>query len=454
MFQRFFDEGLAQSSFLIACPRTREAAVVDPRRDVDVYVAAARERDLTLVYAIDTHIHADFLSGSRELGSVGARAVSGPGGNLQFPHHEARDGDVIALGDIALTVLHTPGHTPEHITLLVEEPGAPRRLLTGDTLFVGAVGRPDLLGEELTRRLAGQLFDSLQRLLALDDDVEVHPGHGAGSLCGAGIGTAPSSTIGRERLVNALLRHRSKEPFIAEVLGDLPETPPYFSRMKRVNQAGPPLMGLWREVAAPAAVEPAEAYAALNAGGVAIDLRGPDAFAAAHPTGALHLASGSKVGYWAGWVVPPDTPIVLLAENEQQAREARRQLLRVGLDAVAGWIRGGFEAWHEAGLPVSSTGRTTVTDLIGKVSRHAAGTLVDVRSRREFESGHLEGAVHIPVGEIAARAGDLPKDRPVTTICEGGFRSSLAASLLAREGFPSVSSVAGGMAEYRTRAAV
>ena len=212
MFQRYFDEGLAQSSFVIGCDRTREAVVIDPRRDAGVYVKAAAQYGLRIVYAIETHVHADFVSGSRELTALGVRPIGGPGSDLRFDFHEARDGEVLRVGDIAIRFLHTPGHTPEHISILVEQPDAPRRVFTGDTLFVGAVGRPDLLGEELTRRLAGELYDSLyNRLLALDDAVEVHPGHGAGSLCGAGIGSDPHSSIGRERRFNPMLRHESRD---------------------------------------------------------------------------------------------------------------------------------------------------------------------------------------------------------------------------------------------------
>ena len=197
MFQRFFDEGLAQASYLIACPRTREAAVVDPRRDIDIYVAAARQQGLTVAYAIETHVHADFVSGARELAQIGVRVIAGPGARLAYAHHEAQDGERIALGDVSLEFLHTPGHTPEHISVLVREPNEPARLLSGDMLFVGGVGRPDLLGDDQARQLAEQLFDSLyERTLSLDDATEVHPGHGAGSLCGTGIGKEPFSTIG------------------------------------------------------------------------------------------------------------------------------------------------------------------------------------------------------------------------------------------------------------------
>ncbi len=450
MFRRFYDDGLAQSSYLIASAATREAAVVDPRRDIEAYLDAARESGLEIVFAIETHVHADFVSGARELAAFGARTVAGPGAGLRFPHHEAAHQERLALGDdIALTLLHTPGHTPEHISVLVEEAGAPPRVLTGDTLFVSAVGRPDLLGEEHARQLAGELYDSLHGvLLRLEDNVEVHPGHGAGSLCGAGIGDAEHSTIGQERRGNAFLQHRTREAFVAAVLDDLPETPPYFPRMKRLNSDGPPVLGPGAAAAPPPRLEPADAGALVAGGALILDLRGPDEFAAGHPTGAIHLEFGSKVGYWAGWVVPGAARVVLVAEGERQAAAARLQLARIGVDSVAGYVDGGFDGWRAEGLPVSAGERIEIAQLLARLQGPDAPVLLDVRSRREFETGHLQDAVHIELNELAARAPSIPAG-PIVTICEAGYRASLAASLLARQGLMRVASVAGGMSGVR-----
>jgi hydroxyacylglutathione hydrolase len=451
MFERYFDEGLAQSSFVIGCERTRDAVVIDPRRDAGVYVEAAAQHGYRIVYAIETHVHADFVSGSRELTALGVRTVGGPGSDLRFDFHEARDGETLAVGDVALRFLHTPGHTPEHISILVEQPGAPRRVFTGDTLFVGAVGRPDLLGEQLTRRLAGELYESLYgRLLALDDDIEVHPGHGAGSLCGAGIGNEPHSTIGRERRFNAMLRHESKDAFVAAVLGDLPETPSYFPRMKRVNHDGPPLLGLTRGYPTIAELPPAEAAAAVREGAWLVDLRSPQEFGAGHPAGAVNIAFGSKVGYWAGWVLPGDARIVLLASSDTHVEQAQPQLLRVGLDRVEGAVAGGFAGWKGAGLPTDAIPQIDVHELRARVQRHDRFTLLDVRTRREFATGHVPGAINLPVGDLAARP--TPGDPPLLTMCEAGFRSSLAASLLKRTGAREIINVVGGMSAYRSTA--
>ena len=216
MFQRFFDEGLAQSSFFLACPRTREAVIIDPRRDVDVYVEHARAHNVRIAYSFETHVHADFACGSRELAAVGAKTIAGPGADLRYAHHQATHGERLRVGDLSIEFMHTPGHTPEHLSILTSQPDQPVRLFTGDTLFVGAVGRPDLLGEEQTKRLAGELYDSLfKKILVLDERIQVHPGHGAGSLCGAGIGSEEFTTIGREKRSNPMLQHATKDAFVA-----------------------------------------------------------------------------------------------------------------------------------------------------------------------------------------------------------------------------------------------
>lgn len=455
MFRRFFDEGLAQSSFLLACDRTREAVVIDPRRDADIYVRDAEQNGLRIAHAIETHVHADFVSGARELAACGARIVAGPAAGLRFDHHEAADGERLAVGDLELEFLHTPGHTPEHVSILARQPGAPMRLFTGDTLFVAAVGRPDLLGDELARQLAEALYDSLfHKLLRLADDIEVHPGHGAGSLCGAGIGREPHSTIGQERRFNALLQHTSRDAFVSAVLADLPETPAYFPRMKRINHDGPAVLDLVHGVRAPRPITARAAADALGAGAVLLDLRAPERFGAGHPAGAYNVPCGSKVGYWAGWVLPAGAPVVLLTadSDERQAVEVRRQLLLVGIDDVRGVVDGGFDRWREAGLPTARVPQITAPELRERVQRPAGLTVVDVRTRREFLEGHIPGALHVPVGEIQSRAGEIPRHLPVATICEGGTRSSLAASLLVRAGFDRVSNVPGGMAAYRALA--
>jgi hydroxyacylglutathione hydrolase len=452
MFRRFFEEGLAQSSYLVACDRTRQAVVIDPRRDITGYVSTARTEGLTITHAIDTHIHADFVSGSRELAAIGAEVIAGPGAGLDYPHVEVAHRGTMAVGDLELLFLHTPGHTPEHISIVGthrSSGGEPPRVFTGDTLFVGAVGRPDLLGEAAMRHLADQLYDSLfNTLMQLPDDDEVWPGHGAGSLCGSGIGTAAHSTIGDERRTNPLLRHTSRESFVDAVLSDLPDTPPYFPRMKRLNKEGAPVLGLTEGLLPPPPLSAADAASAAAEGAWILDLRSTGQHAAGHPHGSIGIASGSKIGYWAAWVVPAEAPVILLAADAQHAAEARRQLSTVGLDEVAGWILGGFDAWTAAGLPVSRT------PLLAAAALHRRGepadlTIVDVRSRREYARDHVPGALHIPLQELTSRLDALPRRQPIATMCEGGARSALAAGLLERAGVGDVSNVDGGMAAWR-----
>jgi hydroxyacylglutathione hydrolase len=450
MLQRFFDEGLAQASFLLACPRSREAIVIDPRRDVDVYVEAARSQGLRLAYSIETHVHADFACGSRELGAVGTETLCGPGSDLGYPHHQVADDERLHVGDISLTFMHTPGHTPEHITILASMPGEPIRCFTGDTLFVGAVGRPDLLGDEQARQLANDLYDTLyHKILKLDDAVQVHPGHGSGSLCGAGIKNDPFTTIGQERRFNPMLQYASKEAFVAAVLADLPDTPPYFPRMKKLNQHGLPLLGLAEPYRGPDAISPMAAAAEVRAGALLIDLRPPADFAAAHPSGALNLGYGTKVGYWGGYVLPLDAKVVLLGATRGDTADAARQLFRVGLSRIDGFVEGGFEAWQQAGLPIETTPMTDVAGLRDELSSTDGPVVIDVRTAREFGAGHIEGARHIPLGELSARAKEIPRGRPAAVICEAGYRSSLAASVLAREGVDHIVNVTGGMSAWR-----
>ena len=450
MFHRIFDDGLAQSSFVVGCDRTRVAAVVDPRRDVDVYVEFARRHGLNLAFAFETHVHADFVSGARELAATGAAIVAGPGAGLRVAHSEARDGQQFRVGDLTITALHTPGHTPEHISLLVEQAGERTRVLTGDTLFVGAVGRPDLLGAERGRELAAELYVSIfEKLLALADDVEVHPGHGAGSLCGSGIGNELHSTIGQERRFNPMLQHRTGAAFVEAVLRDLPETPPYFAELKRLNQQGPPVLDLVAGVPAVRAMSPGDVHQAMAQGATLIDIRHAESFAAGHPSGALNIGYGPKIGYWAGWVVPLTSRVALLHEGDlNKVETARLELLRIGIDQVLGYVDGGFAAWKAASLPTSSLQNLTAADLRGD-GLYRSTTILDVRSKREFAADHIEGAIHIPVGALPQRLHEVPRGKRVATICEGGYRSSLAASLLARAGVPAVCSVSGGMIAYR-----
>jgi hydroxyacylglutathione hydrolase len=271
-------------------------------------------------------------------------------------------------------------------------------------------------------------------------------------LCGAGIGNEAFTTIGQEKRFNPMLQHKTKEAFVAAVLADLPDTPPYFPRMKKLNQEGPPLLGLVNGYRGPAPLSPAASAAAVRNGAVLIDLRQAADFAKSYPLGALNLAIGTKVGYWAGYVLPGDARVVLLGANHHEATEAARQLMRIGVSRIDGYVSGGFTAWRDAGLPTASFELSNVQELASAISGGSAPLLVDVRTNREFTAGHIDGALHIPLGDLARRATEIPRDRRVATICEAGYRSSLAASVLARAGLDSLVNVTGGMSAWRALA--
>ena len=356
MFERHFDEGLGRASYVLACPRAREAVIVDPRRDVDVYLAAARRLGVRIAWAVQTHLHDDFACGARELGALGANVIAGPGASLRYQHHEALHGERLRVGDLSIEFMHTPGHTPEHLCMLTSQPDQPVRLFTGDTLTAGGVGRPAMDDEAENRRLAEALHESLfARILRLHDRIHVHPGPGAITSGGGGEGD-DSTTIGRERLTNPMLQIADRAEFVAAVLADRPARPPSAAWIRQMNQAGLPLLTLVNGYRRLTAISPASAALGRMAGGIVVDLRSAADFAAGHVRGALNLEYGSAVGASALQLLPPDPRIVLVAADPRQARDAARQLLRIGVSRIDGYIRGGFESWKAAGLPTGHLG--------------------------------------------------------------------------------------------------
>jgi len=461
MFIRQFQvEGLGHLSTLIGDEESGLAAVVDPRRDVDVYVEAAHERNLWIAFAIETHLHNDYVSGARELAAAtgagqaaGAEVVIGSGAGLGYGHRPMADGDVLSLGALQFQAVETPGHTPEHVAYAVADTSRaaePLLLFTGGSLLVGAVGRTDLLGAEHARPYAELMFHSLHdRILRHEDFVGVLPTHGAGSLCSTGIGSTQTSTIGYERRYNPLLQPADVESFAQALLAGQPAVPRYFARMRPTNQAGPRILG---GIPAPVPLTLDELRRIVGTGGLLIDLRSPRAFAASHVSGSLSLPLGSSFGTWLGWVVDHDRPAVLIlpADSGSVDRawdDAIRQALRIGHESIAGYLEGGFATWTKAGLPVESNGRLNVVELASAVAEGGpnAPLVIDVRQASEFDEGHVGGAWHIGAGDLPNRLAELPRDRPIATVCAGGYRASVAASLLDAAGFTNVSWVAGGM---------
>jgi hydroxyacylglutathione hydrolase len=452
--QRFEVPGLAHYSYIVA--GNGEAAVVDPKRDFDTYLEYAATNNLKITRILETHIHADYASGALELArATGAELWLSPYDKGEdfvyaFPHREFADGEELRLGDLSIKALFTPGHTPEHLSFVLYDLSRgphPLALLSGDFLFVGSLGRPDLLGELAKRRLAEQLYDSMKkRIAALPDGVEVHPAHGAGSMCGSGMSDRPQSTLGYERLANAFFSHTDREKFIEHILSTVPPFPDYYRCMKRVNSAGPKLLG---GVPGGEALVPQDFAALLKKeDAVVIDLRRPESFGGAHIPGALSIGAGTTFAMWAAWVVPYDRPLLLVGDDSTDEEAARRALIRVGLDEIRGTLRGGMRAWIEAGLEQAHLPQVSVSELRERIARNGAYVL-DVRTDAEWRSGHIEAAEQIMAGYLAERMSSVPKDKPVHIVCGSGYRSSIAASLLRRAGFRDVTNVAGGMSAWK-----
>ena len=460
IFETFVDKGLSAHSYAVGCEAAGRVAIVDPRRDVGIYLELASRRGVAISDVLETHVHADYASGARELAERAGATLrlsaydAGERYEVTFPHEELRDRDEVRIGKVRLEARHTPGHTPEHLSFLVYD-GArsetvPQLMLAGDFLFVGSLGRPDLLGEEVKHELARTLFRSVrERLAGLPDGLEVHPGHGAGSLCGAGMSARPLSTLGYERATNRYLDPAlSEEGFVRAILGSAPPLPPYYLRMKRLNSDGPPALG---ELPGQQAIPP-DRFRELAEDGrhLVLDVRDRFAFAGAHVPGALGIGvdPNESLSTWAGWVVPPDRLLLLVAEDAAQAEDAVRSLVRVGLDDVAGRLEGGMRRWIARGLPVATLPQLPVHDLQAALADGRAPRVLDVRTDGEWRQGHIPGALHVPGGEVASRLAELPAG-PVAVVCGGGYRSTVIASLLQRAGREEVSNVTGGMGAWK-----
>jgi glyoxylase-like metal-dependent hydrolase (beta-lactamase superfamily II)/rhodanese-related sulfurtransferase len=445
-FRQFYLGCLAQASYMIGSDG--EAAVVDPRRDVDVYLEEARAQGLTIRHVIETHLHADFVSGHRELAQrTGARIYFGREAGATFPHVAVGDGDEIRVGRVTLRILETPGHTPESVSIVVhdgEEGGSPQAVLTGDTLFIGDVGRPDLHGAKISaQELAGQLYDSLHgKLLTLPDSVRVYPAHGAGSLCGRNISSETSSTIGEQRRFNYALRPMPRDEFVALVTTDLPEAPAYFARDVQLNREGPSAL---EELPAPPALAPESVEALRETGAIVLDTRPSAEYGAGHVPGAMHMGQSGQLASWAGALLSPQGPLVLVAEDEERVAESRTRLTRVGLENVAGYLAGGIRAWDESGRPLARTDQIDVLELRDRLEEDRSLQLIDVRRPPEWEAGHIARAAHMPLHRLGELAGSLDRERPVAVICASGYRSSIATSVLERMGFRRPTNVVGGM---------
>jgi len=466
LLERYYNDALAQASYLIGCEQSHDAIVIDPNRDIERYVRAAAAHRMRITFVTETHIHADFLSGSRDLARAARAALllSGHGGD-QWSYGFAdadgarllRDGDTINVGNVRLDVLHTPGHTPEHIALLVTDTAtgsAPMGMISGDFVFVGDVGRPDLL--ERAAKVAGtmedaarQLYGSLQRLTQLPDHLQVWPGHGAGSACGKALGAVAQSTLGYERLYNPAFQQKTEAGFVRWVLADQPEAPPYFGVMKRLNRDGPPARPANSSLPQ---LDATGVETALDKDHWVVDVRGSQDFARAHVAGSINIPSGSKSFLtYAGAVLTYDRPTVIVAKSQEQAQSAIRALALIGLDEVAGWaILDVLQQIKSEGRRLGSVPTIEAQALAKKLQGNGqTPRVIDVRGASEWSEGHLPMATHIYLGGLADRIADVKRDEPIVVHCESGTRSSIAASLLMSLGFSDVTNFAGGLTAWR-----
>ena len=465
LLKRFYDTKLAQASYLIGCAATSEAIVVDPNRDVEQYIRAAADEGMKISHVTETHIHADFVSGSRELAQrTGAKLLLSDDGDIDWKYAFAEaagakllhDGDTFMVGNLKFDVLHTPGHTPEHISFLVTDTPAtdkPMGAITGDFIFVGDVGRPDLL--EKAAHIAGTmeasartLFRTLQKFKQLPDYLQIWPGHGAGSACGKALGAVPFSTLGYEKIANWGLGVADEEEFVQLVLAGQPEPPKYFAEMKRINKEGPRILGGFRR---PELCPPAAVNALLRKREIIVDTRPAPDFASGHIPGTINIPLSKSFNTWAGWLLPFDRDFYLIVDAgcSRCIDEAVRDLAMIGLDQVAGYFATDVtEAWATAGGELVTVTQISVADLAETLKRGELA-VIDVRGHSEWEAGHLPGALNIPVGYLTDRLHEIPTSEPVVVHCQSGARSAIAASVLQENGLTNVINLAGGFADWQ-----
>lgn len=454
-FQNVYEKGLAQASYVIGCQATGTAAVIDPKRDIDTYLEIAAKERLKITHVTETHIHADFLSGARELAAAtGAELLlsdeGGPDWLYQFPHRGLKNGDTFKVGNIKFEVMHSPGHTPEHISFLVTDlpaGDAPLMILSGDFVFVGDIGRPDLLekaaGMKGTQEVgARQMFESLKKFKALPDYVQVWPGHGAGSACGKALGAVPSSTVGYAKLTNWALRYNDEAPFVQSLLEGQPEPPKYFAMMKKLNKVARPVLDKLPE---PKELSLSELEAAMPQGLALIDTRKKAEFAQGHIPGSVNIQDNASFSTWAGWLLNYEQPFMLVAAKHR-IPELVRGLVRIGLDNIHGYVPD-LAAWRNANKPLNTVKEVSATELASMMKRDDVQVL-DVRATSEYQTGRIAGAQHLHLGYLADHLEKLPRDKTLVVQCLGGDRSSTACSVLLKHGYKNLMNLTGGIAAW------
>jgi hydroxyacylglutathione hydrolase len=439
-FQRFFVEGLAHASYLFGADG--EAAVVDPKRDIDDYINEAKRARLRIVAILNSHPHADFASGFCELAErTGAKVYVSHLAPAKYQHVDGKNGDQIKVGSLDVELLETPGHSPDSLSFLVREGGRPVAIFTGDLLFVNDVGRPDLRdADEDPNGLAGKLYDSLfHKILTLPDDVKVYPAHGAGSLCGRAISDAPFSLVGQERNLNWAMQIKDRQEFVRQMTANLPDRPAYFSYDVDLNLKGAPPLGQARH---PKKMDETEVMRAAHTGAAVIDTRTPEEFGEGHLPGSINIGVGSpSFSTWTGFMVAGEKPIVLVVQAERDAAKARLDLARIGFDNVVGYITA------DALTEKQKLRQISVKDFRSNLKNNGP-LVVDVRTPSEWKTNHIDDAIHVPLSSFAKKIPDLPNNRHIAVICGSGYRSSIAASMLQARGYNDLENVTGGMAAY------
>jgi hydroxyacylglutathione hydrolase len=426
---------LGNASFVVADPDHGVAMVIDPLRDIDRYLAVASNLGVKLTHALDTHLHNDFVSGRRELAAeVGADiAVLSPGQDLAF-------------GDATLSAIHTPGHTPDHISYVVTSNGRPRALFSGGAVMLGAIARTDLFGPHLAVHLALEALGTLQaRLRGLPDDIRVFPTHGAGSFCGAGGRSGHETTLGHERRTNPFFQITEVMPFLARVL-DQQRYPDYYRDMAALNERGAPLLGPNLPALDPLTAEKVRGL--MDRGAAVVDVRPGREYDRGHIPGSYSVGVDGPVSAWVGWLVARDRQIVLAGGTPSQHREVQRQLLRIGFDSIAGELDGGLDAWHSSGRELSTFETVDVEDMAEWILSAEPMTVVDSRDEHEWSAGHVPGAVHMFVPDIPHRAAEIPREAPVAVHCASGYRAGIAASLLEQAGLTRIIHVNGQYSDW------
>lgn len=449
-FKQFKVEGLGCYSYLIGCPKEGTACVVDPERHVERYLDAAQEEGLKITDVFDTHLHADHITGSAELAArTGAVVHVHPAVEADYPHEHLTEGQHFSFGSAEIEVIETPGHTPNAVTLAVTDRARSEdvmALLTGDLLFVGDIGRPDLAGEDLLEEQVRNLYDSLYRKLArFPDWTEVYPAHGQGSLCGRGMSAKPMTTLGFERRNNPLLNDMPFEEFHRQMTESFQLRPPNFMAIVEKNRAGPQLLG---DAAAFTRMAAPQVERAVRDGARLVDVRSQTAFGAAFLPGAINIGMSPKSVNWLGMVLPADNEIIIVAESDADAREAAFRFRRAGYDRLIGFLGDGVSGWAMQGRPLDHLPQLTPDSLRHVLDKYQDHAVLDVRTDAEWEGGHIENAIHKPVSDLIKEGVELDKSRHVTAVCSSGYRSNIAGSYLKSQGYEQVFSLIGGMTAW------